>query len=312
MNYSVKVSVVIPVYNTEVYIQDTLDCILRQSLSSIEVIVIDDGSTDNSYQVITSLAKKDPRVKVYRQENKGQSEARNFGLKLAQGEFIYFMDSDDLLETGTFQDCYTVCTNNNLDFLFFDATVFGSSGDDLNLSYLRCYAIKNDIYSGPDILKHLLKSGGFRASPCLNFIRSSYLSSLKLTFHPGIIHEDELFTLLLYIYATRVSFIDRPYFKRRLRGNSTMSRKFARKNIVGYFTVITELKRIKQNLQNKSLRSLVEYRISVIMHGLLYNSRSMEKKDRFFVLFHCVFYYWRYLSIKNITLLVFPKIRNIK
>ncbi|MGH2644923.1 MAG: glycosyltransferase family 2 protein, partial [Chitinophagaceae bacterium] len=120
----VKVSVVIPVYNTQDYVTETLENIIKQTLTETEILVIDDGSTDESYQIIESIAQKDERIHLYKQKNKGQGAARNLGMKYAKGEYIYFMDSDDLLSEDTFFQCYKKCEAERLEFLFFDAEVF--------------------------------------------------------------------------------------------------------------------------------------------------------------------------------------------
>jgi glycosyltransferase involved in cell wall biosynthesis len=93
----VKVSVVIPVYNTEKYVAATLHSIMEQDLKDIEVIVVDDGSTDNSYTILKTISIQDNRIRLLQQRNQGQGAARNLGMKYATGEYIYFMDSDDLL-----------------------------------------------------------------------------------------------------------------------------------------------------------------------------------------------------------------------
>ena len=93
-----KVSVIIPVYNTEAYVEQTLRSIMGQTLRDIELIVVNDGSTDGSLSVLERIATGDDRIRLYTQPNKGLSQTRNAGIARARGEFIYFMDSDDLLE----------------------------------------------------------------------------------------------------------------------------------------------------------------------------------------------------------------------
>lgn len=93
-----KVSVVIPVYNTEAYVGEAIESAREQTLRDIEILVIDDGSTDRSPSVIRKLADTDSRIQIYTQTNQGVSAARNKGLEYVKGEFIYFLDSDDLLE----------------------------------------------------------------------------------------------------------------------------------------------------------------------------------------------------------------------
>ena len=98
-----KVSVIIPVYNTEKYVRQAVVSICRQTLKDLEIIIVNDGSTDGSMTILEELAAQDERIKLFSQENQGQSTARNRGLHHAIGEYIYFMDSDDLLESDTFE-----------------------------------------------------------------------------------------------------------------------------------------------------------------------------------------------------------------
>ena len=101
-----KVSVIIPVYNTEAYVEQTLRSIMGQTLRDIELIVVNDGSTDGSLSVLERIATGDDRIRLYTQPNKGLSETRNAGIARARGEFIYFMDSDDLLRRMLALHCY--------------------------------------------------------------------------------------------------------------------------------------------------------------------------------------------------------------
>ena len=123
-NKEIKVSVVIPVYNTEKYVREAVESIMNQTLRELEIIIINDGSTDNSLQVAEELAAADSRIQVYSQTNRGLSMARNAGITHAHGRYIYFMDSDDLLEKDAMELCYSKCEEKELDFVFFDAQSF--------------------------------------------------------------------------------------------------------------------------------------------------------------------------------------------
>lgn len=308
----IKVSVIIPVYNTEAYVADALNSILDQTLREIEVIVINDGSTDNSYEVVKSIADSDDRISLYQQENKGLSETRNRGMSMAQGKYIYFMDSDDLLDKNTLLECYEKCKAHDLDFVFFDADVFGESVGTLNLNYHRTHLINAETCTGISMLEHFFEVGGYQPSACLSFIRSSFLKRIGLSFYPGIIHEDELFTFLLYLNAYRVGYINKACFKRRLRPNSIMVNKFSPKSIEGYITVISELIHVKETKEDPQIGKLVDRRVSDILGGVLYNSRWIRIKDRYRLLLQCGTQLKRHTSIKNAFLLVFPISRYLR
>ena len=93
-----KISIIVPIYNTAKYLKRCLDSIMQQSLEDIEIIAINDGSTDNSLEILQKLSKKDARIKIYTQQNQGLSVARNKGIELAKAEVISFVDSDDTIQ----------------------------------------------------------------------------------------------------------------------------------------------------------------------------------------------------------------------
>ena len=102
-NHSINVSVIVPVYNVEKYLEQCLDSIVHQTLKEIEIIVVNDGSTDSSPEIIREYELKYPQVKVIHQKNKGLSGARNSGLKLARGEYIGYVDSDDWIAVEMYE-----------------------------------------------------------------------------------------------------------------------------------------------------------------------------------------------------------------
>ena len=190
-----KVSVIIPVYNTEAYVEQTLRSIMGQTLRDIELIVVNDGSTDGSLSVLERIATGDDRIRLYTQPNKGLSQTRNAGIARARGEFIYFMDSDDLLEPDALERCYERCQSDRLDFVFFDAESFGTTASDAAwFDYRRAKYFGTEVCDGTALLRRMLALHCYRASACLSFIRTAYLRGLGLRFYPGILHEDEHFT----------------------------------------------------------------------------------------------------------------------
>ena len=154
-NKKIKVSVVIPVYNTEKYVREAVESIMNQTLRELEIIIINDGSTDNSLQVVEELAAADSRIQVYSQSNQGLSMARNAGITHAHGRYIYFMDSDDLLEKDAMELCYNKCEEKELDFVFFDAQSFFE--EDIRnapvLNYQRTDKLENKVYTGEKVLQ---------------------------------------------------------------------------------------------------------------------------------------------------------------
>ena len=117
----IKVSVILPIYNVASYLEETFESLIGQSLKEIEIIAVNDGSTDNSEEIIGKYQQRDKRIIAFSQENKGQSAARNLALQHATGKYIYMMDSDDVLkDSDALQTCYDYAENNQADFIFFD------------------------------------------------------------------------------------------------------------------------------------------------------------------------------------------------
>ena len=116
----IKVSVILPVYNSKLYIEKTIKCILNQKLKEFELIIIDDGSTDGSGKICDEISKRDKRVKVFHKTNGGICNARNYGLSVAKGEYIAFLDHDDLVKEGFLEDNYNLAKIKEEDPTFFD------------------------------------------------------------------------------------------------------------------------------------------------------------------------------------------------
>ena len=114
----IKVSLIVPVYNTDKYLKKCLDSLLNQTLKDIEIIIINDGSKDNSDNIINSY--HDKRIKYFKQENKGIGKTRNLGIKKSQGEYLAFVDSDDYLDSHFCEYLYVKCHNNDCDIAICD------------------------------------------------------------------------------------------------------------------------------------------------------------------------------------------------
>lgn len=236
----IAVSVIIPVYNTEKYLKSCLESIQEQSLKNIEIICINDGSTDKSLSILKQISKLDKRVSVYTEENSGQSVARNRGLSVARGKYIYFMDSDDLLDANALKKLYSKAENEKLDIVYFDGTSFldddlDESSSNQNLDYYKRKYWYSGVYKGEKMLLALVKNGEYRVSPCLQLIRNEYLKNMRISFEEGIIHEDNLFTYQTILGAERVGHIHEGLFKRRYRAASTMTQKTTFEHVYGYF-----------------------------------------------------------------------------
>lgn len=301
---SILVSVIIPVYNTASYIRETLECICAQTLREIEIIAIDDGSTDNSLEIIREQANKDPRIKVCHQNvNQGPSGSRNWGVRESQGKYIYFMDSDDLLAPKALETCYQKCIQENLDFVFFDAICINTHNKYTGQSYTHQAYPGSQIQKGINWLKYQLDTSTFRVPVWLNFIRHDYLKQLNLSFFPGIIHEDQLYTLLLYINASKVSYIPQIFPQHRLRDTSIMGQQFTWKNIEGYFTTFQQISCYRKN-KSPEIQTILDKYFRITLNAVIWQARTLPSKEKFRIFRICIKEgYLKYLKPKYLAVM---------
>lgn len=276
------ISVIMPVYNSMPYLKEALDSILSQSLENIEIICINDGSTDDSLQHLVAVAKDDPRLCVVSQENRGQSSARNFGMSLAKGTYLYFMDSDDTLERPALRTLLELAEEQQLDLLCFDAVSVYES-DELRASYPKfqnAYQRSreySDVSRGFELLARMKDNGDYAQSPCLYLTRKQLIECNGIRFIEGILHEDNAFTFDCFIYAKRASHIRMPFFHRRIRNGSTMTSPTKFIQAYGYFRCFEEMLRTAcdqvQDIPSESRGSVLR-----VVYGTLSSARSSFKK----------------------------------
>lgn len=241
-----KVSVIVPVFNTGRYLKESLDSVANQSLSEIEIICVNDGSTDNSLEILNQFQEKDSRFKVFSQQNSGQSAARNKGISEARGEYIYFFDSDDLLVPNALKKLYEYSVVNALDLLLFDGTSFYESKQmEESFPHYATHYIRNKDYpgvrEGTKLYVDMVNNGDYKVSPCLQFFHTDYLNKNSLRYYEGIIYEDNLFALQSLLSAKRVGYLKDKLFNRRVRNGSTITAKMTFRNFRGYFTCLMSM-----------------------------------------------------------------------
>lgn len=168
------VSIIVPVYNTAAYLSRCIESLVNQTYSDLQIILIDDGSTDSSGKIADEWQTKDPRIEVYHQPNQGQSAARNVGLQHARGEYIAFVDSDDYIDSNYFSTMLQAAD---------DAT------DCVQTGYCR---VKQD---GEHIKAYHPKHFYQYTSPCMRLYRRAFMDQHQLRFPEGMIYEDVLFSI---------------------------------------------------------------------------------------------------------------------
>lgn len=245
-SWTVAVSVIIPVYNTGSYLEECLDSVLNQTLRDMEVICVDDGSTDDSLEILRRYADRDSRVKVFRQPNMKQGTARNYGLQYANGRYVYFMDSDDTLDLSALEYLYQEAEENGLDVLLFDGKTVYETEELKNKfsTYEDIYIRSGDysgIHSGPELFYHLRKNGEYRVQPCLQFFSHDHMVSNNLQFPCWGPYEDNVFSMKALLSAGQASHRNKVLYFRRIRTASAITSAVAFENMYGYYRCFVSL-----------------------------------------------------------------------
>lgn len=223
------ISIIVPVYNTAKYLSECLDSILNQTYADIEVILVDDGSTDNSLEICQDYQKKDERVQVYHQENSGVSAARNFGLDCARGEYISFCDSDDKIAPELYQILYSTMQKYDVDRVVSGYTYLFDDGRTL-YSKPR---IQDGKYTSSDILKKTIDDGtlsGFLFSGVNNSLhKKKIIDEHNLRFDSNIkYNEDSLFSFQYMLHSRSIySLQSKPTYFYRQHGTSATHKRTA-------------------------------------------------------------------------------------
>lgn len=249
-----KVSVIIPIYNVEKYIAECVESVQKQTLKEIEIICVNDGSLDNSMQIVGKMALKDKRIKIINKMNGGLSSARNAGFAEAGGAYVLFLDSDDYIVPETLEELYMQADEYDLDCLYFNAVAFFETEDvkARNIKYETYYTRNNnypDIYDGMELFCEMSMNDDFRPSPCLQLIKCDVLKDNNVSFYNGIIHEDNLFSFQVMTLFRKVMYSEKVYYMRRVHDESIMTTNQPIRSAYGYYICITEISEMMTNRQ---------------------------------------------------------------
>lgn len=267
-NYNV--TVIIPVYNVEKYLKECIDSVINQTLGNVEVILIDDGSTDTSGDICDQYAKEYDFIRAFHKKNGGQGSARNFAIQYVLGEYIYFLDSDDWIVENALERLYYEAKKNALDLIVFSADVFyddDTLAEKNSFDYQRISNI-GVVSNGVDSLKAAIAANEYMTSVCLRLYNTEYYKKNKFLFDENYIHEDEDFGFLSYMLADRVEIISDSLYRRRVRANSTMTGRTTVKSVDGYYNAWCNLDKfckLAEDYDKKTLceRKMLDYTCAV-------------------------------------------------
>lgn len=220
-----KVSVIVPIYNVEKYLCDCLDSILAQKHKNIEVILIDDGSTDSSSYICDRYVEIDSRIKVIHQKNNGVSRARNLGIGYMTGDYVVFIDSDDYLSNNYISHLINLIDNNRrCELALCSLLMVNENGEKIDN---QRYFFKNNIFSAEDYTKYLFASDvfGYQGNLCNKIFSVELIKKYKINFDEKIYYnEDRLFICKYLTYCNFVCMSNKNYYFYRQHSLSAMGK----------------------------------------------------------------------------------------
>ena len=222
---NIKFSIIVPVYNVEQYLEECLKSIFCQTYRNYEVICIDDASIDNSCEILKRYQIECNNMKViFHEKNRGLSAARNSGIKEAAGEYIVFVDSDDMLKQDALMILRKEIQDNSYDIVYYNMSIIneGIYARERKKQVSRCFEYSNSL-SGQELFIEFYKNNDLKMESWRQLYKKEFLDKNNLRFYEGILHEDMLFWVQTAIEAKVVKNINRDLYIYRRRDNSIVS-----------------------------------------------------------------------------------------
>ena len=274
-----KISVIIPIFNAEKYLENCIDSVLKQKVENIEIVLINDGSTDNSGKIAKEYLNKYPtQIKYFEKENGGVSDARNLGLKYATGDYIAFLDSDDYITDNLFKDLEPYM-EKKLDMIKYKISKVGLQGDFLEENRTQIFEEK----TGEEAFEILYKQDKLIEAPWGYLYKREFWKENNFEYKKGLYHEDFGLTPLIILKAKKVASTDIGYYNyvqtsnSITRGNDKTTYKRAQDLLVHYDNMLKEIE--KYNISDKSKDNIKIYYTNAII--LAINNLNGEEEKQY-------------------------------
>ncbi|MEV7608321.1 glycosyltransferase [Microbacterium sp. NPDC089320] len=270
------VSVIIPVYNSAPWLEECIQSVLKQTGVKLEVICINDGSTDDSREILGTFADRDQRVRIIDQENSGQSVGRNAGLDAAKGRYVIYLDSDDYWSQDSLAEFVRQADAERLDVLLVEGHAFrdGDIADDVWSRYERYYQRSKEygpVRDGVGLMVEMRRTGDYRVHVGMYLARTEYVRREGVRFIPGIVHQDNPYTFELILRADRVAHRLVDFYARRLRPGSTITTLKAASSAKGYYLGYIAMSR---QLASRPLAADDAATLSDLVHNVFVSGRK--------------------------------------
>ena len=297
----IKASVILPVYNVEDYLEECLDCILNQTLKEIEVICVDDGSSDRSLEILINYAQKDERIIVLTQKNKGAGAARNYGLSIAKGKYLSFLDSDDVCDLSLLEKSVERAEEKSADIVIYKVSQFKLDSNNEKEFCKWAYHSENfsqEVFTYKDSPKKIFNS--FQNWAWNKLFRRDFIEKNGIKFQEIKRTNDLLFTCTALICAKRITLLDEMlYFYRVGMTNNCQATNY--KAPLDFYYAFLALKDflIAKGIYEDVEESFVNHALG----GCLYNLRSIKNNDAIAYLFETL----KFEGLERLGIIEFEK-----
>lgn len=311
MEEQLLISFIVPVYNVEKYLKQCIESLVKQDSKCYEIILVNDGSTDKSGQICDMYAEQYNYIHVIHKSNGGSSEARNIGLKYAQGEYIIFVDSDDYIDTNFIRNLMKYKKLYE-DIVFLNAIkVYKDRLIPLNNGYDRLQLAQAT--NTKNIMKQLCRLNKYPAAPWDKMIKRRMLIDNKIFFEDGACSEDIEWSLKLFLNTNSVGYINIDYYYYRQNRIGSVGNLATAKNYEAIFEVIERWcdKDLSKNKYQEEINALLSYEYMII----LWKSVQLEKEEAEYIKKRLKEYKWllkfgKYGSVQKVKL--FSKVIGLK
>ena len=270
-------SIIVPVFNTEKYLRQCLDSVLAQTYPDYECIIVNDGSTDSSPQICEEYCANNPPFKLITQNNKGLSEARNTGIKQANGDYIVFLDSDDFISDMALQNLHDTITAGAKEVIISTTYAYYDTEEETKE---RCWHPENHIMKNSEALWFTFTADEFVVAACTLTVQRKFLIDHRLFFEPGLLHEDELWYPLIIAATPEVTINDKAFYYNRCNRKNSIANTPKIKKCFDKLFIVEKLSCAEVNAECKNA---FRYRCGQLMTGIIkdyavYSKIDCEKK----------------------------------
>ena len=266
----IKVSIIVPIYNTEKYLEKCLESLVNQTLKDIEIVLVNDGSTDNSENIINKYLKEYKNKIIYiKKENGGQGESRNLALTKVSGEYVTFVDSDDYIDKTMLEKLYNKAISEKADIVACTSHIELINNNEI--------LVVDEFKTQEPTKQYILNNAG----PCGKIIKTEIITKNKLYFPKLRAYEDVAVVGVWGIYASKITFIDEPMYYYLIREGSTMKQVSYNEKLTHIYDSLDNLySKTTEKTKNKYSEELEWLYIEHLLHAAALRFLKFDKFDQ--------------------------------